>query len=57
MALAHGRAHVADLASHSLMLLGKTGLIERKDDGLGLMSRAGCLPALTATSATDAVAC
>jgi hypothetical protein len=36
VALAYGQAHASELTSRSVTLLGKTGLIERKDDGLGL---------------------
>lgn len=36
LALAYGEAHAADLTSRNVTLQGKTGLIQRKDDGLGL---------------------
>ena len=36
VALAYGEARAANLKSRGVALLGKTGLIERKDDGIGL---------------------
>ena len=36
LALAYGQARAADLTSRNVTLLGKTGLIDRKDDEIGL---------------------